>query len=125
MIYLLSWHGRGFVAFLAIWVAVASMLFGLPFNEDAAFLTFTIGWLVVGIVCFILGRKWNANGNVHRFCGAPLQVWGVIYCCIGLLLVMPAYQNLVQMHPRPRSRPAPRAGQSLVAPAVVTVVGRV
>src|SRR5947209_12716160 len=94
MVYLLSWRGRGFVAFLAIWAAVASMFLGMPFGEEASFLTFSIGWIIVGIVCLLLGHKWNANGNVHLFCGAPLQVWGIIYIAVGLLLFMPAYQVL-------------------------------
>lgn len=92
--FLISWRGRGSVAFLAIWLAVACMLIGLPKGDEMAFLTFAIGWIVAGVLCFVLGRKWNGKGDLHRFCGAKLQTWGIIYACIGLFLLQPAIQGL-------------------------------
>lgn len=98
MIHLISWRGRGYVAFLAIFLAVAFMAAGAAFNEDIASLLFAVGWVVSGVICFILGRRWNRVADVHRFCTFRLQTWGFIYAGIGLFLMRFAWMGLTLNH---------------------------
>ena len=86
MIYLLSWHGRGFVAYLFILLPVLLGVLAEAVFEKYFVLAFGIGWLISGAFCWVLGRKWNAVENLHRFCGASLQAWGYIFGGIGLFL---------------------------------------
>lgn len=87
MIYLISWQGRGLIALLGIFLAVGIALPGAAFNDDICFFLLTIGWVVSGVMCFILGRRWNQIADVHRFCTLRLQTWGKIYIGIGLFLM--------------------------------------
>lgn len=107
MIYLLSWRGRGFVAFLAIFVAAGFMLAGSAmFGEDAALLSFAIGWMVAGIGCIILGWRWTKIADVHRFCMLRVQTWGIIYALIGLFFLRVGWLGLEQSRPHRHPIPA-------------------
>ena len=92
MFYLLSWRGRGYVAFLAIFLAVGCMGLGAVFSEDVAAIGFALGWIAAGALCFVLGRRWNRPANDHVFCKLPLQTWGPIYASFGLLLLPYSWQ---------------------------------
>lgn len=88
MIYMVSWRGLGVYAFVSIWVAVGFLVVGLSFGEIYGFRAFALGWLAVGIGCFVVGRRVNREVAIHRFCNFKLQTWGVIYTCIGLFFGM-------------------------------------
>jgi hypothetical protein len=92
MIYMLSWAGRGWVAFLAIWFAVFAGLGLGALIGRAEVLCFGLGWLASGVVCFVLGKKWNGRDKIHKFCGLALQTWGWIYGGIGLFLSWAGFQ---------------------------------
>ena len=111
MIYLLSWRGRGFVAFLLIFLPVAFLLAASAIGEDAMLPAFGIGWLISGIICFVFGRRWNRPTNNHFFGPLKLQTWGVIFGAIGAVLLWLFVSQLIverQMR-RPTKRPSAAA----------------
>jgi hypothetical protein len=74
------------------------MAAGAAINEDMAVFFFAIGWIVSGIVCFVLGRRWNRFADVHRFCMLRLQTWGLIYAGFGIFLLPSAWLGLSLIH---------------------------
>jgi hypothetical protein len=94
MIYLLSWSGRGYVGFLLL---IAAVLIGVGVGallERGQLLCFGLSWLAAGLLCYVLGKRWNAADKVHKFCGLSLEKWGWIYCVIGAFFTLIGYQGL-------------------------------
>jgi hypothetical protein len=95
MIYLLSYKGRGPIVFPLVLVPVAlsgavNALLGKYFIVG-----FSLGFILIGILCWVLGRRWTAMGRDDRFCGGSVQTWGVIYGIFGALL-LPAVINSIR-----------------------------
>jgi hypothetical protein len=110
MIYMLSWRGLGVLAFFGIFVTVGFMALGSLIDEDAGFLGFSLGWVVVGIACYLIGRRANRAEPVHRFCNLKLETWGVIYGCVGLFMGLVAYRDFgARARLKQPLRPATRA----------------
>src|SRR5688572_28223174 len=86
MIYLLSWQGRGYVGFLVILGAVLGGVGIGALLGRAEILCFGLAWIVAGVLCYVLGKRWNEEQTLHKFCGLALQKWGWIYTGIGVFL---------------------------------------
>jgi len=100
MIYLISWRGRGYLAFLAIFFAVLFALPGALISDDMAFFAMTVGWVIAGVTCFVLGKRWNRIADVHRFCNLRLQTWSLIYVGVGIFLMPYAFLGMQLVHHR-------------------------
>jgi len=95
MIFLISHKGRGLLVFPLVLVPIGlagllDLMFGRYF-----LLGFCIGFLMIGVLCWVLGRRWTAMGRDDRFCGGSLQTWGIVYGIFGGLL-LPAAINIAR-----------------------------
>ena len=88
MIYLISYRGRGLVVFpLILLPIVVAGVFDAVFAGSFV-VGFGVGFLLTGIICWLLGRQWTRQGRDDRFCGASVQTWGAVWGVIGLLLLL-------------------------------------
>jgi hypothetical protein len=94
MIYLLSWSGRGFVGYVALMLAVCVGVGLGALIGRGEIMWFGLCWIGAGVVCVVLGRKWNCGSVEHKFCGLALEWWGWIYGVIGAFLALIGYQGL-------------------------------
>jgi hypothetical protein len=94
MIYLLSSSGRGYIGFLALMGAVLGGLGVGAALGRGEMLCFGLGWIVAGVVCYVLGKRWNRTERIHKFCGLALERWGWIYAGIGVFLTISGYQAM-------------------------------
>ena len=71
---------------------------GLAGAIDALFhkyfiLGFSGGFVLIGMLCWFIGRRWKNAGRDDRFCGPTVKTWGIIYFCFGALLIPAAIHS--------------------------------
>jgi hypothetical protein len=96
---LLSWRGYGFLGILSIFIAVGFMCLGMLVNEDAGMLAFSAGWVVAGILCYVVGDRANRphrDDPAHLFCNVKLETFGLIYIGVGVFLGMISVTTFLQ-----------------------------
>src|SRR4051794_19346297 len=96
---LISWSGRGFMGLLVMIVPIGAYLSFESIGPSAAFAAMSLGLIVAGVLCFVLGRQWNRDNPIHRFGPFRLERWGVVYGVLGLILASGA----IRMHLAQRS----------------------
>lgn len=85
MIYLISWSGRGGVVFLGLLACIVLMIAVGLWAFIPALCVLGLSLLVLALLCWVYGRRWNSQGNVHRFCAIPVQHWAWIFGFLGAL----------------------------------------
>jgi hypothetical protein len=99
------WRGNGLFALLPL-IALPALIFiptvvaleqqtiakSLPFFTErfAAFVMLAGmlgGWFIGGVVCFILGLRWNREENYHHLYFIPVQYLGLASCLLEIGLI--------------------------------------
>lgn len=88
MFYVLSWSGRGIIVLPLLFIPAVLMFALDSLGSQAALDGFFAGWLISGIICWVLGRRWNAGEPRHRFAKLRMETWGIILTAFGSLLLV-------------------------------------
>jgi hypothetical protein len=95
---LISWSGRGIFGLLVIAIPILGYAAFTAVSEQAAFAAMAVGLVIAGVLCFVLGKSWNAVNDVHRFGPFRLQTWGIVYGVLGLMLTWGAVRIYLEQH---------------------------
>ena|SRR5947209_1222264 len=89
MIGVLSWSGRGLVVLLLLFLPIGLMIALENAQPELSLIAFGAAWIVSGIVCLVLGKRWNAVAPLHKFGKLRMEIWGYIFIGLGLLITIP------------------------------------
>jgi hypothetical protein len=95
MFYVLSWSGRGWIVLPMLIVPGLLMVSCDSLGPETSMWVFRVSWIVIGLVCVLLGRIWNAQVPDHKFARLRIETWGYILLVFGLLMAIPAAIGLI------------------------------
>ena len=88
--------GQGWiVAPLSVALPVAATFASTVYLYDCFYLPSAIliplgcGWILAGVMCWMLGRIWNHGRASHRFLGYRVDSWGLFEFISGVLILLP------------------------------------
>ena len=87
MVYLIGWSGRGWVALIAVAIPLVTAFVTGTFTESGFLLAFSLGFMTAGLLCWLLGRKWNGGEKIHLLGPFRMEKWGIVYFALGALLL--------------------------------------
>ena len=78
------WRGRGLVALAAAILPLLPCAGLVDLNNPALYFIAPGGAsILVGLVCWRLGKRWNQGSGYHSLYWIPLETWGWIYMVLG------------------------------------------
>ena len=89
---IIVWRGFGPLALVAALLPLGSFLALIDVSILWAFAAVGGSSVLGGLVCWILGRRWNRGSVYHSLYFVPLEVWGLVYMIeggglVGLIVV--------------------------------------